>query len=32
VLGYALAETIFVAHGGSLREREGALIVALPKR
>jgi K+-sensing histidine kinase KdpD len=32
VLGYALAETIFGAHGGSLREREGALIVALPKR
>jgi len=32
VLGYALAETIFTAHGGSLQEREGALVIALPKR
>jgi His Kinase A (phospho-acceptor) domain len=32
VLGYALAEAIFAAHGGSLREHEGALIVVLPKR
>jgi hypothetical protein len=32
VLGYALAEAIFTAHGGSLREHEGALIVVLPKR
>jgi len=32
VLGYALAETIFAAHGGSLQEREGALLIALPKK
>jgi hypothetical protein len=32
VLGFALAETIFAAHGGSLQEREGALLIALPKR
>jgi K+-sensing histidine kinase KdpD len=32
VLGYALAETIFAAHGGSLQDREGALVVTLPKR
>ena len=32
VLGYALAETICAAHGGSLQEREGALLIALPKR
>jgi len=32
VLGYALAEAIFLTHGGSLQERDGALIVILPKR
>jgi hypothetical protein len=32
VLGYVLAETIFAAHGGSVQEREGALLVSLPKR
>jgi K+-sensing histidine kinase KdpD len=32
VLGYALAETIFAAQGGSLLEREGALLIALPKK
>jgi len=32
VLGFALAETIFAAHGGSLQECEGALLIALPKR
>lgn len=32
VLGYALAKTIFGAHGGSLQERDGALVIALPKR
>jgi len=32
VLGYALAQTICAAHGGSLQEREGALVIALPKR
>jgi K+-sensing histidine kinase KdpD len=32
VLGYALAETIFGAHGGSVKERDGALVIALPKK
>ena len=32
VLGYALAETVFSAHGGKLQEREGALVISLPKR
>jgi K+-sensing histidine kinase KdpD len=32
VLGYALAEAIVGAHGGSLEERDGALVVTLPKR
>jgi K+-sensing histidine kinase KdpD len=32
VLGYALAEAIVGAHGGSLQERDGALVVTLPKR
>jgi len=32
VLGFALAETIFAAHGGSLHEREGALLIALPRK
>jgi K+-sensing histidine kinase KdpD len=31
VLGYALAETIFAVHGGALHEREGALVISLPK-
>jgi signal transduction histidine kinase len=31
VLGFALAETILRAHGGSLEEREGALFVQLPR-
>src|SRR5437879_8960135 len=31
VLGYALAETIFGVHGGTLHEREGALVISLPK-
>jgi K+-sensing histidine kinase KdpD len=30
VLGFALAETIVKAHGGSVEEREGALFVVLP--
>ncbi|HWE24489.1 MAG TPA: histidine kinase dimerization/phospho-acceptor domain-containing protein [Myxococcales bacterium] len=32
VLGYALADAIVRAHGGSLQERDGALVVTLPKR
>lgn len=32
VLGYALAEAIIAAHGGTLQERDGALVVILPKR
>jgi len=32
VLGYALAQAVFGAHGGSLQERDGALVVSLPKR
>jgi K+-sensing histidine kinase KdpD len=32
VLGYALAEAIITAHGGTLQERDGALVVTLPKR
>jgi K+-sensing histidine kinase KdpD len=32
VLGYALAETIFAAHGGSLQQRDGALVMTIPKR
>ena len=32
VLGYALAEAIIAAHGGTLQERDGALVVTLPKR
>jgi K+-sensing histidine kinase KdpD len=32
VLGYSLAQTIFGAHGGSLQERDGALVIALPKK
>ena len=32
VLGFALAQTILAAHGGSLQERDGALVIALPKR
>ena len=32
VLGYALAEAILAAHGGSLQERDGALVVTLPKK
>jgi K+-sensing histidine kinase KdpD len=32
VLGFALAQTILSVHGGSLQERDGALVVALPKR
>ena len=32
VLGYALAEAIVAAHGGSIHARDGALIVVLPKR
>jgi K+-sensing histidine kinase KdpD len=32
VLGYALAEAIMTAHGGTLQERDGALVVTLPKR
>jgi K+-sensing histidine kinase KdpD len=32
VLGYALAEAIITAHAGTLRERDGALVVSLPKR
>jgi signal transduction histidine kinase len=31
VLGFALAETIVKAHGGSVEEREGALFVVLPR-
>jgi K+-sensing histidine kinase KdpD len=32
VLGYELAETILAVHGGTLQERDGALVVTLPKR
>ena len=32
VLGYALAEAIIAVHGGTLQERDGALVVTLPKR
>jgi K+-sensing histidine kinase KdpD len=32
VLGYALAEAIVAAHGGSIQARDGALVVTLPKR
>jgi K+-sensing histidine kinase KdpD len=32
VLGYALAEAILGAHGGSLRDRDGGLVITLPKR
>jgi K+-sensing histidine kinase KdpD len=32
VLGYALAETIFAVHGGALQQRDGALVVTIPKR
>ena len=32
VLGYALAEAIFAAHGGALQQRDGALVVTIPKR
>jgi K+-sensing histidine kinase KdpD len=32
VLGYALAEAVFAAHGGSIQPRDGALVVTLPKR
>ena len=32
VLGYALAQAIVAAHGGSLQERDDALVVTLPKR
>jgi K+-sensing histidine kinase KdpD len=32
VLGYALAQAIVAAHGGSLQERDGALLITLPKR
>jgi len=32
VLGFALAETIFAVHGGSLQEREGALAISLPRK
>ncbi len=32
VLGYALAETVFTVHGGSLQEREGALVISLPRK
>jgi|SRR5438105_2255936 len=31
VLGFALAEAVLDAHGGTLRERDGALVVQLPK-
>jgi signal transduction histidine kinase len=31
VLGFALAETVVRAHGGSIEEREGALFVLLPR-
>jgi phospho-acceptor domain-containing protein len=32
VLGYALAEAIVSAHGGSLEERDGALVITLTKK
>ena len=32
VLGYALAQAIIGAHGGSLQQRDDALVVTLPKR
>jgi len=32
VLGYQLAETILGAHGGSVAERDKALVVILPAR
>jgi signal transduction histidine kinase len=32
VLGYALAQAVFGAHGGSLQERDGALVISLPKK
>ena len=32
VLGYALAQAVFGAHGGSVQERDGALVISLPKR
>jgi hypothetical protein len=32
VLGYALAEAIVSAHGGSIQARDGALVMTLPKR
>jgi K+-sensing histidine kinase KdpD len=32
VLGYALAETVFAVHGGTLQEREGALVISLRKK
>jgi K+-sensing histidine kinase KdpD len=32
VLGYALLEAIVAAHAGSLQERDGALVMTLPKR
>ena len=32
VLGYALLEAIVGAHAGSLQERDGALVMTLPKR
>jgi len=32
VLGYALAQAVFGAQGGALRERDGALLITLPKK
>src|SRR5262249_18820210 len=32
VLGYALAQAVLAAQGGSLQERDGALVISLPKR
>ena len=32
VLGYALADAIVAAHGGAIQTRDGALVIALPKR
>ena len=32
VLGYALAQAVFGAHGGSLQERDGALVISLARK
>ena len=32
VLGFTLAEAILEAQGGTVRERDGALVVTLPKK